>query len=122
MDKPFSIEDVASICHEANRALCLAKGDNSQTAWESAPDWQQTSAVNGVNFHLQNPNADASASHNAWKEEKHMNGWVYGIEKDPELLTHPCMVEFDELPLEQQAKDHLFKAIVKSLEPFMGRE
>lgn len=32
--------------------------------------------------------------------------------------THPCLVEYENLPPEQRAKDHLFKAIVDALAPF----
>lgn len=111
----ISIEDVARVCHEANRAYCRALGDNSQPHWETAPDWQKQSALNGVDFHIRNPEAKASASHESWMKEKLENGWKYGEVKDPEAKTHPCIVPFDELPLEQQKKDVLFKAVVDSL-------
>lgn len=111
----ISINDVARICHEANRAYCRALGDNSQAHWETAPDWQRQSAANGVDFHLRNPDATASASHESWLKEKVENGWVYGEEKNPEKKTHPCILPFDELPIEQQKKDFLFKAIVDAL-------
>ena len=50
-------EKIAKVCHEANRAYCEALGDYSQTTWEKAPDWQKESAINGVQFHLDNPGA-----------------------------------------------------------------
>lgn len=110
-----SIEAIARVCHEANRAWCVANGDRSQPIWELAPEWQKSSAINGVAFHLDCPDADASASHNAWFKEKQDAGWVYGEVKDPVAKTHPCMVPFEQLPREQQLKDHLFKAIVTAL-------
>src|SRR5437879_1359495 len=42
------VEQVAKICHEANRAYCETIGDNSQPTWEKAPQWQKDSAINGV--------------------------------------------------------------------------
>lgn len=110
---------IAQICHEANRAYCASIGDFSQPSWEEAPDWQVQSAVKGVEFHLANPNASASASHDSWLKEKLADGWVYGETKNPEAKTHPCIVSFDQLPVEQQAKDHLFKGIVHSLAQFV---
>ncbi len=63
-------EDIAAVCHEANRMYCHALGDNSQPAWVDAPDWQRSSAVNGVLFHLGHPSADPAASHQNWLNEK----------------------------------------------------
>ena len=108
---------IAAVCHEANRALCQILGDNSQPWWNDAPDWQIQSAVNGVLFNLANPDAPASASHDSWLEEKRNTGWKYGAVKDPDKKEHPCFVPYEELPLEQQAKDHLFKAVVAALAP-----
>ncbi len=107
------VEAVAKICHEANRALCTALGDNSQPAWEDAPEWQQTSAKKGVEFHVMN--APASASHESWLKEKEATGWKYGPVKDPEKKEHPCFVPYDQLPPEQKFKDYLFRGIVHAL-------
>ena len=106
---------IAKVCHEANKAYCEGIGDLSQVNWESAPEWQKQSAINGVIFHISTPDALASASHDSWMEEKVKAGWIYGEVKDPEKKTHPCIVPFDELPADQQAKDHLFKAIITAL-------
>ena len=109
------IESIARVAHEANRAWCAANGDMSQPAWHNAPDWQKTSAINGVKFHIDNPDAGPSASHDAWLEEKRENGWKYGPVKDPDKKEHPCFMPFDDLPPDQQAKDRLFTSIVHAL-------
>ena len=113
---------IASVAHEANRMFCRAHGDFSQPEWGDAPEWQIESAIDGVLFHMANPSAGPEASHNNWCAMKASNGWTYGLVKDPEAKTHPCMVPFDQLPLEQQAKDHLFRAIVHALAPFAKDE
>lgn len=106
---------IAQICHEANRAYCKTIGDNSQPSWEDAPDWQKKSAINGVNFHLDNPGSAPSQSHENWLKEKVASGWKYGPIKDPEKKEHPCCVPYDQLPVEQRRKDSLFIAVVESL-------
>ena len=111
----LTAEDIARVCHEANRAYCRSLGDNSQSHWESAPDWQKQSAINGVRFRVANPKAKDSAMHENWMKEKLADGWTYGEEKNPEKKTHPCLVPYDELPVEQQRKDALFSGIVKAL-------
>lgn len=114
-EERINLTAIAIVCHEANRAYCASLGDNSQSAWDDAPDWQKTSAENGALFHINNPEADDSASHENWMKEKLEAGWVYGETKDPEAKTHPCLVAFDQLPVEQQKKDKLFRAIVHAL-------
>lgn len=116
----MNVEQIAEVCHEANAALCRGLGDDSQPAWADAPNWQRESAVNSVQFQVANPEAPASASHESWLAEKAASGWSYGEVKDPEAKTHPCFVPYDQLPKEQQAKDHLFKAIVQALAPLIG--
>jgi len=108
--------EIAKVCHEVNRAYCEAIGDDTQVPWDEVPDWQHKSALLGVNFHKDNPEAGASASHTSWLEEKERDGWKYGRVKDAEKKEHPCCVPFDELPREQQAKDFLFREIVHQLQ------
>ena len=115
----ITVKGIAKACHEANRALCDALGDTSQVAWEDAPLWQQESAINGVKFNIDNPDAPASSSHDSWLAEQEATGWKYGAVKDPEKKEHPCFVPYGELPHEQQVKDHLFKAVVAALAPLL---
>jgi RyR domain len=103
---------IARTAHEANRAWCEFNGDDSQPVWDDAPEWQQKSAIAGVRFHAANPEAGDSASHDSWMQEKLNDGWKYGEVKDPAAKTHPCLVPFEELPLDQQFKDRLFRTIV----------
>lgn len=113
-------EDVAQVAHEMNKAYCESIGDNSQPNWPDAPDWQKSSAVKGVEFHLNNPEASPSASHDSWLKQKTEEGWKYGEVKDPEKKEHPCYVPYDQLPVEQRSKDYLFKQTVHSLRQFLN--
>lgn len=106
------IEQIAKVCHTVNAAYCESIGDDSQFSWDSAPDWQKESAIKGVEFHLDNPDASPSASHDSWLKAKTEAGWKYGEKKDPEKKEHPCCVPYDELPQEQKSKDYIFKSIV----------
>jgi len=112
---PPSVEAIARIAHEVNRAYCLALGDTSQPAWEDAPEWQRESAINGILFHRDNPDATPEKSHTAWLEQKTAEGWVYGPVKDPEKKEHPCCVSYEQLPVEQKAKGFIFCGIVHAI-------
>ena len=107
-------EQIAKVCHETNRAFCQTLGDNSQKPWDEAEQWQRDSAIKGVHFRIGNPNAPASAQHDAWTADKVADGWKYGEVKDAVVKTHPCLVDYDLLPIEQRLKDYLFQAVVDS--------
>ena len=117
-----TLEEVRLVCaeaaHEMNRLYCEALGDMSQVLWKDAPNWQRTSAVNGVNgvFAGNGP----GASHESWLAEKVAAGWVLGPVKDAEKKTHPCMVPFTELPDDQQQKDVIFVATVRMMATVLG--
>lgn len=113
--KELEIEKIAKACHEVNRAYCLSLGDASQPAWEDAPQWQKDSVILGVKLHVNNPNASPQASHESWMDQKIADGWKYGPTKDPEAKIHPCFVPFEKLPVEQQAKDFIFRAVVHQM-------
>ena len=108
-------EQIARVCHEVNKAYCEALGDTSQPKWEDAPQWQRDSAMLGVALHTNNPEASASASHESWMAQKVADGWVYGPTKNPDLKQHHCIVPFDQLPVDQQAKDFIFRGVVHAL-------
>lgn len=116
------VDQIARLCHEVNRAYCQALGDYSQVPWEEAPEWQKTSAVKGVEYHLGNPDSLPRDSHAEWLKIKLAEGWVFGEIKDPDAKTHPCMVAFENLLPKQQAKDYIFHSIVKTLAPLVGND
>lgn len=109
-----TINFIARVCHEVNKAYCEALGDRSQPAWEDAPEWQRASARMGVGLHVSG-DFGPEASHISWMQQKLDDGWKYGPVKDPEKKEHPCMVPFNQLPQEQQAKDFIFRAVVHAL-------
>ena len=116
---PFTLtEQIAFVCHEANRAYCATVSDYSQKAWHDAEEWQRESARNGVRFALAELGAgrqpSPSAQHDAWMAEKLAQGWKYGPIKDAEKKEHPCIVPYDELNGLQKIKDSIFLGVVQA--------
>jgi hypothetical protein len=111
----MQVIQIAQICHEANRAYCAQLGDDSQVPWDEAPEWQKDSAINGVQFHMDNPFANPIDSHANWMAEKEQAGWKWGPEKDEDLKLHPCFKHYHELPIEQRIKDQLFINVVRAI-------
>jgi hypothetical protein len=114
------IEACARAAHEVNRAYCLTIGDTSQPSWEEAPEWQKTSACNGVLGAING--ATPEESHESWLAEKRETGWKYGPVKDPEKKEHPCFVPYAELPEAQQVKDLLFTSAVWAMALALSRK
>lgn len=109
----FEPEEVARVCHEANRELQSVLGEEMNDAWDDLDQEMKDSAIDGV----RNARAGATPeeSHENWLRFKEGQGWTYGEVKDFEAKTHPCFVPYADLPEEQKVKDHLFTAIVKAL-------
>ena len=116
-DQPLVVENLARICHEANRAYCKTIGDDSHNDWDNAAEWQKESARMGVRMHLTGDHGP-EASHQSWLLQKESEGWEYGPHKDPTNKRHPCMVPFKELSDEQRFKDYIFCSIVTAAKLF----
>ena len=114
------IETVARAAHEANRAYCLALGDTSQVSWDDAPQWQKESTRIGAAAAL-DPDQTPEKIHEKWMAQKSSEGWVYGKIKDSEAKTHPCMIPYEDLPIEQQAKDDIFLTVCRAIARVMER-
>lgn len=103
---------IARMAHQINKAYCEALGDFSQLDWELSPNCIKDSAINGVLFHLEHPDAGPEASHENWMRGKLADGWRFGAIKSLEARTHPCLVPFNDLAPDQRAKDSIFHAVV----------
>lgn len=113
-------QDIAQVAYEVNRAYCISIGDTSFSPWIEAPEWQQKTNLLGVEFHLNNPGATVSASHESWMKEKIADGWIHGQVKDADKKEHPALLPYDQLPPEQKVKDYLFKQVVESLRVYLS--
>lgn len=110
----FTPEQIARVAHEANRVLQIIEEDPAPSlSWNFASEEQRASAVDGVQAALSGKTPEGL--HENWVEFKAAGGWTYGPVKDELEKTHPCMVPYDQLPANQQVKDHLFSAIVRTL-------
>lgn len=110
---------IAEAAHEANRALQRLIGDPVNPPWAEAGNHLKASTLDGVREILRGRVTKPSDSHENWLAFKEREGWRYGPVKDFNKKKHPCMVSYDQLPLEQQIKDELFFHIVKAMSPLM---
>jgi len=108
----MKIETLARIVHEANRAYCLEIEQYDQTPWEVTPKIIQHSAIQGIKALAANPELTPEQMHENWMDYKLDEGWGYGETKDIEAKTHPCLMQYDNLPEFEKVKDLLFHSIV----------
>lgn len=107
--------EIARVAHEVNAAYCRSIGDDSQLSWDDASDELKASCLAGVTMNLENSEATPESNHESWMKERLENDWILGDEKSEELKTHPLLIPYDELPVEQRAKDYIFKALINSM-------
>jgi hypothetical protein len=108
-------ELIARVAHEINRGYCASLGDIFIPSWEDAEQTQRDSILAGVDLHLANPDATPEQSHASWLAQKEAEGWKYGEKKNAKKKEHPCFLPYAELPIEQRAKDYIFRAAVHAL-------
>lgn len=122
----LNIEQIAMTAHEANRAYCIQLGDCSTPPWYSAPAWQKNLALHCVTLHIEahylGKILTPEESHSSWLEQRGLLGWHYGPDKDNVAKTHPCFVEYSQLPFVQKLKNYLFAGIVRSFIKASERE
>ena len=47
----------------------------------------------------------AKNTHDIWAETRISQGWSYGEERNDALKTHPCLVEYEDLPESEKEYD-----------------
>lgn len=115
MKRTLSLVSIAMAALAVNSAYCQAINDPPPPAWDDLSDVQRDGYVRAVRMHLDVPDMSPRVAHEAWLASRQGEGWVWGPTKNAELKQHPCMLPYDQLPKEQQVKDHLFRAVVHAL-------
>ncbi len=119
--KTVTVEQIAEICHNANRAYQKSLGEEG-VSWERAPKGIKDSVIAGVAYRLNNPLSIPDGQHDNWLKDKIKDGFTFGEKKSIKDKTHPCILPYAQLPEEQRIKDELFVAIVDTfknrVEPF----
>ena len=108
-----TVEQIAEICHETNRAYQRVNGEIVNFPWENLSQAMRDSAISGVQGVLEGNTP--RESHESWLKFKEAEGWTYGDVKNFETKEHPCFVAYDDLPEDQKRKDDLFTSVVMAL-------
>lgn len=115
-----SLEAIARVCHEANRAYAYIINEDVEFGEEVAPQWSECAegmrigAMSGVLNRILYGN-NPEHSHVEWMESRLNDGWVYGPKKDIKNKIHPALVPYSELPERTKTKDQLFYDILSAV-------
>lgn len=114
----MTVEHIARNIYTVIRALNLEFG-KEYPEWDLATDDQQTTFIDGVRFHLENPELTPKETHDWWMQDKAAKGWMYGPVKNEAAKQHPSMVPYEELSELERGKDVVFIELCRVLHPLI---
>ena len=105
-DHPSAVEweNLSEEFRESNRAQARSISEKLNMAG-FAYDAGDTPFPSVEEFDQQTTLLLAQSEHIRWMQEKLANGWTYAPVRDNGLKRHPCLVPYDDLPVEEQQKD-----------------
>jgi hypothetical protein len=110
----FTDEQIAEVCHAANMAVQKLLGDECPSLeWEDEDEFIRKTSTGEVQMIL--AGASPEETHNEWCERLFDQGYICGLVKSRTMKTHPCLVPFRDLPIEQKRKVRMIHAIVLAL-------
>ena len=109
----FSYDQIARVCHEANRMVQRVIGEPMSPVWDELPEWMRERNISWVEKICKGMMFSPAESHDSWVREMESLGWKHGPMKDEDMKEHPCLVPYEQLPQGQRMKDQVFWEIVQ---------
>lgn len=106
----------AIIAFEVNRLYRASIGEDPGPTWDDAPGWKRALVISGVREIHAGIVMIPKESHESWCDTMQGDGWIYGPTRDEAAKTHPNLVPYAALPIEQRRKDALFLMVVSTLQ------
>lgn len=113
-DNRYELEEIARVCHEANRAMQHIQNDPAPSLpWDAESDLVRKAAVNLIRMVCMGHTNEQI--HSEWCDRYREEGWRCGPVKDAALKTHPCLMPYYDLPPLQRHKTEVIRSIVVTL-------
>lgn len=113
------IHEIGRVAHEAMCGVRMGFGRGDCPPWSDTSPAERSQAAHMVVTIMRRPNLDSAALHQDYVNDMIAKGWSLG-ELDVEAKRSPLLVPFDQLPVEQQVEDQVFRAVVMAL--YYGKE
>jgi len=108
-----AIWNIAKIVWEADKGFVEMASLIEVPHWEEAEDWQRDKVCSDVAYLLEYENAPESALHDIWVDAMREHGWKHGEKIDKEQHTHPHLLPYNELPIEEKIRNNLMWTLVR---------
>lgn len=115
----LKVRDLAKICYEAVKSYAETQNDHHHRRWNNLAEEHKQTLVDGVLFHITNPEAGPEAAHLMRCSHLMEKGWRWGPVKAIEDRQSPLLVAFDNLSGVQQMKYLIFCTMAVNLARFV---
>jgi hypothetical protein len=115
MNPIISTDKIAVIVYEATRIFGDAFGDIARPRVEEASEWRLKGVKFGVERFVKNPDITLEEIHSTWVWGMVLAGWEWGRELDVNEMTHPDLVGYNRLSIQQKVRYRLLEVITKTL-------
>lgn len=105
------LELAAKTAHSVVQCVNRKFGCKELPAWEQTLTWYRASMVKHVEYIVYH-NYKPSKIHDKWVKRKIGLGWKYGLVLDKDKKTHPLLISYTGLPVEERMKLDMIKAAV----------
>lgn len=106
-------EFLSELCLKVHNVNNQIKLFNQENIVEYDKKLHEDSTLNSIKAVLKDPDITPKEQHTIWKLNKIKNGYVYGEIKDDIKKTHPCLVDYEQLPQLERLKDLAFREAVR---------
>lgn len=109
------VMELARVSHEIVRGYREAIGDGTCPPWVQTTKDERMAAAQQVVTVLKFPALTAAELHSGFVDTMRDRGWTFGEVMDEEKKTHPLLVDYDQLPLQNRIEDALFCNTIRAI-------
>lgn len=85
----------------------------NEYAYEILTETAKIFLIDKAYHYLTHPNDTPESLHETWLINRQAEGWTYGQDKNHDDLTHPHLVEYNDLPIDIREDNIRFHSIVQ---------
>jgi hypothetical protein len=115
-DFNLTARQIAEMIHSVTSKIPRMDG-SIVNSWHELTEEEQNLAENAVKKLYSEPLQTAEEHHELWMYLKLSDGWKLG-DFDAENKTHPCLIQFNDLPPSEICKDMIWQNLIETFKQF----